>query len=717
LNFALFFFIVVGENSNQYAEIYVICLWNRMALQTPIAPSSDLRLPRNKSLSKLDRLCIDTIRCLAMDAVQKAKSGHPGMPMGMAPAGYLLWTEYLRHNPRNPEWINRDRFVLSAGHGCMLLYSLLHLTGYDLSLEEIKNFRQWESLTPGHPEYGRTPGVEATTGPLGQGISNSVGMAIAGKYLAARYNRQGFPVIDYKIYVFAGDGCLEEGISSEASSLAGHLSLDNLIVVYDDNRITIDGPTSLSFSEDVSRRYEAYGWFVQTVDGDGENLDDIRHALDAAWSETNRPSLIRLKTHIAFGSPHKQDTAEAHGSPLGDEEIALTKLRYGWDPEKKFYIPPEAQDRFREQIAKGEAREKDWNEMFERYTKSYPGEATEIQWASTRQLPADWPDVWSEVVPTFEAGTAMATREAQGKILDALMPRLPLVLGGSADLTPSNNTRFKGVTDFSASNPSGRYIRYGVREHAMGAIMNGIALSGVLIPYGATFFCFSDYMRPSIRLAALSGYPCIFVFTHDSIGLGEDGPTHQAVEHLAALRAMPGLIVIRPADANETAFAWKYALENRKGPTAIALTRQKIPVFDRSRYASAENLYRGAYVLAGARDPQLILMATGSEVSLALEAYETLTAEGVRVRLVSMPSWELFDAQPEGYRNEVFPPSVEARVAVEAAVKLGWERFLGRKGEFIGMNRFGASAPVGDVFRGFGITTQAIIDAARKVLA
>ncbi|MFN0157620.1 MAG: transketolase [Bacteroidota bacterium] len=683
--------------------------------KTPGTPTNG-RLPRNPSLTELDELCINTIRCLSMDAVQKAKSGHPGMPMGMAAAGYWLWTRHMKYNPRNPKWTNRDRFVLSNGHGCMLLYSLLHLTGYDLSLDEIKNFRQWGSKTPGHPEYGHTPGVEVTTGPLGQGISNAVGMAIAEKYLAAYFNRDGFPVTDYKVYVFTGDGCLQEGVSSEASSLAGHLGLNNLIVVYDDNHITIDGKTDLSFSEDVRKRYESYGWAIQVVEGDGNDMDAFHKALVAARNEKQRPTLICLRTHIGYGSPNKQDSHDAHGSPLGDEEIALTKKRYGWDPAKTFHVPEEASKIFHREVDKGTQREKEWNELFDRYKSAHPALAREFEQAASRKVPENFESLWNEFVPKFEAGTSLATREAQGKVLDALMPKLPLVLGGSADLTPSNNTRFKGVTDFSKTNYAGRYLRYGVREHGMGAIMNGIAVSDMLIPYGATFFCFTDYMRPTIRLAALSKYPTIFVYTHDSIGLGEDGPTHQAVEHLAALRAIPGLVVLRPADANETAFAWKFALEHRSGPTLLALTRQKLPVLDQTKYAPASNLAKGAYVLATSDKPRVLLMGTGSEVSLALSAYDQLTAAGIPARVVSMPSWELFEKQPKEYRESVLPPTVKARVAVEAGVKMGWERYIGDNGEFIGMSSFGASAPYEAVYKGFGITVENVVAAARRVI-
>lgn len=685
------------------------------ATATPLT-NNEPALSRPSGSTDLDQLCITTIRCLSIDAVQKAKSGHPGMPMGMAPAAFLLWTEYLKHNPAHPQWMNRDRFVLSAGHGCMLLYSLLHLTGYPLPLEEIKKFRQWGSLTPGHPEYGHTPGVEVTTGPLGQGIANAVGMAIAEKYLAAYFNREGFPVVDYRVYVIAGDGCLQEGVSSEACSLAGHLGLDNLTVLYDDNRITIDGGTSLSFSEDVTRRYEAYGWSVQTVDGDGNDLAAIRRALDAARKTPGRPTLLKIRTHIGFGSPHKQDTAEAHGSPLGDEEVALTKKQYGWDPDKFFHIPDPALKKLRGELDKGAAREREWQGLFDAYARVHPELAAALTRAASRTLPADWDRLWASLVPPFEGGASMATREAQGKILDALMPALPLVLGGSADLTPSNNTRFKGAEDFSASLRTGRYVRYGVREHAMGAIMNGIAVSDCLIPYGATFFCFSDYMRPAIRLAALSKYPTIFVFTHDSIGLGEDGPTHQAVEQFAALRAMPDLVVLRPADANETAWAWKFALENRRSPTVIALTRQKVPVIDQGRYGSAAQLYQGAYVLADSPGASLLLIGTGSEVSLCMSARETLAAEGIGARVVSMPSWELFERQPAAYRESVLPAAMPRRVAVEAGVRLGWERYHGPRGVFIGMGSYGASAPADVAFKGFGITADAIVQAARKAM-
>ena len=674
------------------------------------------RIPRHPSQTEQDELAINTIRTLSMDGVQQAKSGHPGMPMGMAPAAHLLWTNYLRHNPGNPAWVNRDRFVLSAGHGSMLLYSLLHLSGYDLSLEELKDFRQWHSRTPGHPEYGETPGVEATTGPLGQGISNAVGMAIAEKYLAARFNRDGFPIIQYRVFVIAGDGDLQEGVSSEASSLAGHLGLDNLIVLYDDNRITIDGSTSLSFTESVSARYAAYGWFVQQVDGDGNDLQAIGRAIDAALSHRGRPSLIRIRTHIGFGSPNKQDSADAHGSPLGFDEVAATKVRLDWDPTRFFFVPERVLQHYHAAAARGHEMEQEWKAMFAAYASEHPDLAREFDRALTKQLPEDWEALWARVAPEFDPSASMATREAQGRILDAVLPHLPLVIGGSADLTPSNNTRFKGAEDFTATKRDGRYLRFGVREHAMGAILNGLAVSGMVIPYGGTFFTFSDYMRPAIRLAAMSKYPSIFVFTHDSIGLGEDGPTHQPVEHLASLRAMPGLVIIRPADANETAYAWKFALENRQGPTVLVLTRQKVKVLDQHRFTPAHNLVRGAYVLTGSERPKVILLATGSEVHLAVDACQRLSGAGIPARVVSMPSWELFERQPKSYRDEVLPPDVTARVGIEAAVGFGWERYLAPRGAFIGMHRFGASAPAEMLYEKFGLTVDRIVEAAHEVM-
>jgi len=668
---------------------------------------------KNPGLSELDELCIQTIRFLSAEAVQKAKSGHPGMPMGMAPAAYVLWTKYMKHNPANPKWHNRDRFVLSAGHGCVLLYSLLHLTGYDLSLDELKSFRQWGSKTPGHPEYDPELGVEVTTGPLGQGISNAVGMAIAQKYLANYFNRKKFPVINYKIYVIASDGDLQEGVASEASSLAGHLGLDNLIVVYDDNRISIDGDTELSFTEDRARRYKAYGWNVQTVEGDGNDMAAFEKALKNAKTEKGRPSIIKLRTHIAYGSPNKQDTAESHGAPLGDDEIRLIKKNFGWDPEKSFHIPEKVSAHMKKVKAKGAEAEKAWDEMFANYSKKYPDLAGQL-----RDAAAGKPGVnLDEILPKFEAGSSIATRKASGKVLDALMPKLPLVMGGSADLTPSNNTRFADAKDFQKDARDGRYLRFGIREHAMGAIMNGISVSGLLRAYGGTFLVFSDYMRAAIRVAAMSKYPTIFVFTHDSIGIGEDGPTHQPVEQLASLRAMPNLLVFRPADANETAQAWKFALEHRDGPVALLLTRQGLTVLDQNKYSSAENLIMGAYVLVGADKPDVLLLASGSEIGIALEAEEKLANEKITAQVISMPCWELFEKQSQEYKDSVIPPDVKARVGIEAGVELGWSKWLGDKGVFIGMSSFGASAPAKVCFEKFGITVENVIKAAKKSIA
>jgi transketolase len=659
----------------------------------------------------LVRKCIETIRFLSMDGVQAAKSGHPGMPMGMASVAYAIWTEHMKHNPKAPKWLNRDRFILSAGHGSMLLYSMLHLTGYNLPLDELKQFRQWGSLTPGHPEYGHTEGVEVTTGPLGQGISNAVGMAIAQKHLAAYYNREGFDLFDYNIYTIAGDGCLQEGISSEACSLAGHLGLDNIIAIYDDNHITIDGDTSLSFTEDAAKRFEAYGWDVQVIDGDGNDLAIINAAIERAKAAKGKPHLIKVRSHIGFGSPNFQDTHTAHGAPLGDEEIALIKSNCGWDADEKFVVTDDVKETMC-QCEKGAKANSDWDAMFADYAKAYPEKAKELTDAMSGKLPID---IDAEL-PKFEAGTAIATRSASGKTIQALMPKLPMVMGGSADLTPSNNTNFKEATDFQKDNPLGRYIRFGVREHGMGAIMNGISVSSPLRCYGATFAVFSDYMRGAVRVASLSKYPSIFVFTHDSIGVGEDGPTHQPVEHMAAHRAIPNLITFRPADANETAQAWKYALTH-SDPVAMFLTRQNLPVLDQEKYACACNTEKGAYNLNKVEDPDVLILATGSEVSLALEAAEALAAEGKKARVVSMPSWELFEQQSDEYKESVLPSSVKARVAVEAQLELGWHKYIGIDGEFIGMKGFGASAPGARCFKEFGITTDAVIAAAKKVMA
>jgi len=648
-----------------------------------------------------------------MDAVQKANSGHPGMPMGAAPMAYVLWTRFLKYHPHKSDWPNRDRFVLSAGHGCMLLYSLLHLTGYDLSLDDLQQFRQWGSKTPGHPERDLPRGIETTTGPLGQGFSTSVGMAIAQKYLAAHFNRPGHELVDYKIYGIVSDGDLMEGVASETASLAGHLGLGNLVYLYDDNHISIEGSTDLAFTEDVRRRFEAYGWFVQEL-ADGNDLAAIEQALSTAQAEKGRPSLIKVRTHIAYGSPNKQDTAEAHGAPLGEEEVKLTKQNLGWPVEPKFHIPAEALAHFREAVDRGGRAEAEWQERLVAYRQAFPAPAAEWD----RYVRGELPEGWAAKIPTFKpAEGPMATRQASGKVLNAIAPALPLLLGGSADLAPSNNTYLKGLGDFSKTNYGGRNFHFGVREHGMAAILNGMALGG-LLPYGGTFMVFSDYARPAIRLAAIMGAHSIFVFTHDSIFLGEDGPTHQPVEHLPALRAIPNLSVIRPADANETAVAWRVAIERRDGPVALALTRQGLPVIDRSTYTSAEGLARGGYVLADApgKAPEIVLIASGSEVPVALETYEKLTTEGIATRVVSLPSWDLFEKQPQEYRDEVLPPTVTARLAIEAAVPLGWERYVGTKGAVMGITRFGASAPYKVLAEKFGFTAANVLQRAKELL-
>jgi transketolase len=664
------------------------------------------------SPEQLDQLCINTIRFLAVDAVQKANSGHPGMPMGAAPMAYVLWTRFLKHDPAKPAWPNRDRFVLSAGHGSMLLYSLLHLTGYDMPLEELKQFRQWGSKTPGHPEHWLTPGIETTTGPLGQGFGNGVGMAIAQKYLAAHFNRPGHEIVDYNVYAIAGDGDLMEGVSSEAASLAGHLKLDNLIYFYDDNHISIEGNTELAFTEDRGKRFEAYDWFVQKVE-DGNDLDAIDAAIRKAQSERGRPSVIMVRTHIGYGSPNKHDSAEAHGSPLGVEEVKLTKQNLKWPLEPAFLVPDEAAAHFRLAVAKGAEAESAWEAKLAAYRKAFPDLAAEWDRFTRGELPAGW----QAKIPTFSsADKPMATRQASGKVLNAISPVLPTLLGGSADLAPSTDTLIKAETAFGPGSYGGRNFHFGVREHGMGSIINGMALSG-LIPYGATFFIFSDYLRPSLRLASLMDAHAIYVFTHDSVFLGEDGPTHEPIEHLAACRAIPHMCLIRPADANETGVAWRVAIEH-KGVVALILTRQALPIIDRSKYGAAEGLEKGAYILADAKGktPEVILIATGSEVAVTLEAYEKLSAEGIAARLVSMPSWDLFEKQTQAYRDEVLPPTVTARLAVEAAAAFGWERYVGAKGKVLGINRFGASAPAKIIAEKLGFTAANVAKLAHEVL-
>jgi transketolase len=674
--------------------------------------------PCTFSPSSIDQLCINTIRFLSIDAVQKADSGHPGMPMGAAPMAYILWSRFLGHNPANPDWFNRDRFVLSAGHASMLLYSLLHLTGYDLSLDEIKRFRQWQSKTPGHPERGHTPGVEITTGPLGQGFGNGVGMAMAEAHLAARYNRPGFDIIDHFTYGIVSDGDLMEGVTAEAASLAGHLRLGKLIYFYDDNRITLAAATDLTFTEDRARRFTAYGWHVQTVT-DGNNLEALHGALDTARSTPDRPSLIIVQTHIGFGSPHKQDTFEAHGSPLGVDEVRLTKEHMGWPTEPDFLIPEEALRHFRQALTKGKEAEEKWGTLLSAYAREYPELAQELRYAIEGSLPTGW-DADIPVFPTDPKG--MASRVAGGKVMNAVASRLPFLVGGSADLDPSTHTALMGMGDFESpeTHPTdlqgtaggewgrgGRNFHFGIREHAMAATLNGVAAHGGLIPFGATFFTFSDYLRPSLRLAALMGLHVIYVFTHDSIGLGEDGPTHQPVEHLAALRAIPNLLVIRPGDANETAVAWQVALESA-GPVALVLSRQNIPTLDRNRYAPADGLRRGAYVLGdvAGEEPDLVLIATGSELHLAVAAQDVLAQQDIHARVVSMPSWELFEKQPREYRDSVLPPEVKKRLAIEAGRPLGWHRYVGDGGDVLGVDRFGASAPGEVVLREYGFTVE-----------
>ncbi len=682
------------------------------------------------SFSALDQLCVNTIRFLSIDAVQKANSGHPGLPMGAAPMAYVLWTRYLKHSPANPEWWDRDRFVLSAGHGSMLLYSLLHLTGYDLPLAQLQQFRQSGSRTPGHPERGMVPGVETTTGPLGQGFANGVGMAIAEAHLAARFNRPGFEIVNHYTYAIVSDGDLMEGVACEAASLAGHLKLGKLIYLYDDNRISLAASTDLSFSEDRARRFEACGWHTIHVE-DGNDLDAIGCAIQTAQAESRRPSLILVRTHIGYGSPHKQDSFESHGSPLGAEEVKLTKQNLGWPADPLFYIPDEARNHFRSAVDRGREEEKRWSAQLTQYSRQFPDLSKEFHLWMRGEFSGDW----AASLPSFPADAkGVATRAASGRILNAISAKLPALIGGSADLNPSTQTVIKNAGDFQ--NPDykpgdlqgstggvwsyhGRNLHFGVREHAMGSIANGLAAHGGLIPYTATFFVFSDYMRAPIRLAALMELGVIFIFTHDSIGVGEDGPTHQPIEHLASLRAIPDLVVIRPCDANETAVAWRIAVESRNRPVALVLTRQEAPILDRAHYASAEGLRRGAYVLADVPGERidLILIATGTEVGLIIAAQQKLAQHGITSRTISMPSWELFDAQPREYRDQVLPPYITVRLAVEAGVSQGWHKYVGDKGDVISMDHFGASAPAKALFEKFGFTADNVVARALKLIS
>ena len=663
---------------------------------------------------ELQQQSINTIRFLSADAVQQANSGHPGLPMGAAAMAYTIWTRHLRHNPLNPKWPNRDRFILSGGHGSALLYSLLHLTGYDLSLDELKHFRQWGSLTPGHPEYGLTPGVETTTGPLGQGFSNGVGMAIAEAHLAAEFNTPEHKIVDHYVYAIVTDGDLMEGIASEAASLAGHLQLGKLIYLYDDNHISIEGSTDMAFTEDRMARFAAYGWHTQTV-ADGNDVEAIDAAIKAA-KEDPRPSIIACRTTIGFGLPTRAGTQKAHGEPPGDEELNGAKQALGWPLEPRFYIPDDVLAYFRDACEQGEELELAWKSLFNQYRRQFPEKAAEFERRMMGELPAGW-DADLPVFPADPKG--VQTRAASGKALNHFAARLPELMGGSADLAPSNNTNMPGLGDFQKESPAGRNMHFGVREHGMGAVVNGMAYHGGLRPFGATFLVFADYMRGAVRLSALSHLPSIWIFTHDSIGVGEDGPTHQPVEHLASLRAIPNLVTIRPCDGNETVHAWRVALARTHGPTALIFTRQNLPTLDRSIYSDAALLEKGAYVLAdmGDKAPELILMASGSEVSLIVDAGARLAAEGINVRLVSVPSWELFKAQDASYRETVLPPSVKARVAVEAGIGMGWEKFVGDSGAIISLEHYGASAPAGTLFKEFGFTVENVIETARKLLS
>jgi transketolase len=655
---------------------------------------------------------IDTVRILAADAVQKANSGHPGTPMALAPLGHILWSEVMRYNPKNPHWPNRDRFVLSAGHACMLQYAFLHLTGYEISLDDIKNFRQLHSITPGHPEYGLTPGIEVTTGPLGQGFANGVGMAVAQQYMAARYNQPDFEIFDYKIYAICSDGDMMEGVTAEAASLAGHLGLGNMIYFYDNNHITIEGDTDLAFDEDVSKRFEAYGWHVQNV-ADINDLEALREAINNAEKETERPSLINVRSVIGYGSPNKHNTAAAHGSPLGGDEVRLVKENFGFDPDKSFIIPTEVAEFYREAGENSARHEASWNELYDNYKKRHPDLAKQYEDITGGKLQADW----QNNLPVFKPGEKIATRKASGKTLNAIAEFLPQLVGGSADLAPSTDTHLNDFKSFSAKNPDGRNFHFGIREHAMGAVLNGMALSNYLIPYGATFLIFSDYMRPPLRLASIMNIRPIMVFTHDSIGLGEDGTTHQPIEQLIGLRTVSGMTVIRPADANETAQAWRVAIEHAAGPVCIVLTRQEIPVIDQEKFTKAAELEKGAYILSEAEgEPEIILIASGSEVQLILEAQETLKEENINARVVSMPSWNLFDNQPAEYQEKIFPKYLRKRLAVEAGSPVGWMKYTTDDGDVIGIEKFGESAPAEELFAEYGFTVENIVSRARDLL-
>ncbi len=668
---------------------------------------------------QLDQLCVNSIRFLAVDAVQKANNGHPGAPMGLAPVAYTVFTKHLRFNPKNPQWVGRDRFVLSNGHASMLLYSMLYLTGYDLPLEQIKQFREWGSLTPGHPEYGLTPGVETTTGPLGQGFATAVGMGVAQKFLSNTFDK-GHGVLDYKIYAICSDGDLEEGVASEAASLAGHLQLDNLIYLYDDNHISIEGNTRIAFTEDVNKRFEAYGWHVQHVD-DGNDLAAINNAIEVAKNTPGKPHFIRVRTIIGYGSPNKANSGKVHGNPLGPDEVKLTKQNLNWPLEPDFYVPDEALAHFRQSVERGAALEAEWNKQFESYKQAEPEVSQKLQTALKRELVPGW----DADMPKWDGSAKpLATRAASGEILQKIAPKVPTLIGGSADLAESTNTTLEEFGSFEPSEEkggswTGRTMHYGIREFAMGTLINGMTLSHALWAYGATFMVFSDYMRASIRLACLMNIPSIFIFTHDSVGLGADGPTHQPIEHLAALRAIPGITVIRPGDANETAEAWRYIMQNKGGPTLLILTRQKLPVIDQTKYSPASGLQKGGYILSEAQGgkPQIILMATGSEVSLALDAQKKLAEEGVQARVVSMPSFEVFKRQSKEYQKQVLPDEVPARLSIELGIAQGWERFVGAGGASLSIEHFGASAPYETILEHFGFTIEKVTELAKQVIS
>lgn len=660
----------------------------------------------------IEQLAIDTVRVLSADAVQKANSGHPGTPMALAPVGHVLWSQFMHYNPKNPHWPNRDRFILSAGHACMFQYSFLYLTGYDLTLDDIKQFRQLHSKTAGHPEYGLLDGIEVTTGPLGQGFANGVGFAIAQKYLAARYNKPGFDLFNYKIYAICSDGDLMEGVASEAASIAGHLELGNIIYIYDDNHISIEGDTDITFNEDVAERFRAYGWHVQVVD-DANDIHALSNAINNAKIEISKPSLIKVRSHIAYGSPNKVDTAGAHGSPLGADEVKLVKKFFGFDPEQSFVVPDEVLKYYRTCGEKGAGTEEKWNELFKSYKEKFPELAAEYELLAADKLPKGW----DADLPVFKPEGKMATRQASGKVLNAIAGKLPNLIGGSADLAPSTDTNLKDYSSFTVEHRDGRNFHFGIREHAMGSILNGMALTKGIIPYGATFLIFSEYMRPPIRLAAIMKIKPVFIYTHDSIGLGEDGTTHQPIEQLISLRSIPNITVIRPADANETAQAWKTAIEHQGGPVVLVFTRQGLPILDQDKYGKAEGLSNGAYILSDSdKAPDVILMATGSEVTLILQAQEKLKAEGIAARVVSMPSWELFEKQSAAYKEKIFPKSVRKRLAVEAGSPLGWHKYVTDEGDIIAMHTFGESAPAEQLFAEFGFTVDNVVAKAKALL-